>query len=408
MTPAQEYLKAIGWQGTEEDFYRSKGLLPAAPAPKPFDYMGYFDPAYYSQQNPDVAAAGVDPLRHYEEFGWHEGRNPSARFDTSDYLDQYADVKNANINPLQHYVQYGIGEYRNPFMPTPQAPQQPSTPTTPTTPTTPIPPNTPPRIPTRDELGAEARGGVKGYFMGKGVDPNKYDQQIADRIAMTLAGIPDANLGGSGLFTGVGEGLYNELSEGYRNQARSAFDQANRSYSNPWGTTFDDDLIKTILGEQRSGAESLIDTALARGLANESGASQARAELDRQQAAGSDRLNTLGSTFINQGNTDFGSRQASRRNALGNIGLDQAYDAAAPDMGTLSNEFMLSLGRDLRGSTRGPGVIFNTSNLPGLGSINSSQLFSNNTPFASINAGSPTGRTPGGAYQPKEEDNILF
>ncbi len=53
---------------------------------------GGFDAQYYLFHNPDVAAAGIDALAHYNEFGWHEGRNPNAWFDTAGYLSHYADV----------------------------------------------------------------------------------------------------------------------------------------------------------------------------------------------------------------------------------------------------------------------------------------------------------------------------
>lgn len=33
-----------------------------------------FDPCEYLAANPDVAAAGVDPVAHYQHFGWREGR----------------------------------------------------------------------------------------------------------------------------------------------------------------------------------------------------------------------------------------------------------------------------------------------------------------------------------------------
>ena len=38
-------------------------------------------------QNPDVAAAGLNPFTHFMESGWREGRDPNALFDTSFYLD---------------------------------------------------------------------------------------------------------------------------------------------------------------------------------------------------------------------------------------------------------------------------------------------------------------------------------
>ena len=74
-----------------------------------------FDAAYYLLHNPDVAAAHVDPLVHYEQFGWHEGRNPSASFSTNAYLNTYADIKAAGIDPLAHYAEYGMREGRQEF-----------------------------------------------------------------------------------------------------------------------------------------------------------------------------------------------------------------------------------------------------------------------------------------------------
>jgi serralysin len=59
-----------------------------------------------------VAAAGVDPLLHYETFGWKEGRDPSAQFDTLKYLAANPDVAAAHVNPLDHFLQFGIREGR--------------------------------------------------------------------------------------------------------------------------------------------------------------------------------------------------------------------------------------------------------------------------------------------------------
>jgi hypothetical protein len=73
-----------------------------------------FDAAYYLAHNPDVAAAGVDPLFHFNVVGWTEGRDPNAFFDTEGYLAHYADVAAAGMNPLQHYAQFGWHEGRDP------------------------------------------------------------------------------------------------------------------------------------------------------------------------------------------------------------------------------------------------------------------------------------------------------
>ena len=62
-----------------------------------------------------MKAAGVNPLDHYHQSGWYEGRDPSAGFDTTDYLAAYADVKAASVDPLAHFLQFGIHEGRLPF-----------------------------------------------------------------------------------------------------------------------------------------------------------------------------------------------------------------------------------------------------------------------------------------------------
>ncbi len=81
------------------------------------DYMiikksGLFDEEYYLRKNPDILQAGIDPLQHFCNFGWKEGRNPSPDFLINFYLDTYKDVKQLRINPLVHYIKYGKTESR--------------------------------------------------------------------------------------------------------------------------------------------------------------------------------------------------------------------------------------------------------------------------------------------------------
>ncbi len=75
-----------------------------------------FDASYYLAQNPDVAAAGIDPYQHYLAHGWREGRTPDAWFDGNYYLKQNPDVAAAGINPLLHFEQYGWKELRQPSL----------------------------------------------------------------------------------------------------------------------------------------------------------------------------------------------------------------------------------------------------------------------------------------------------
>ena len=60
---------------------------------------GLFDETWYLKNNPDVAAAKIDPLEHYLLFGGLEGRDPGPEFSSRDYLLVHGDIKEAGINP---------------------------------------------------------------------------------------------------------------------------------------------------------------------------------------------------------------------------------------------------------------------------------------------------------------------
>lgn len=73
----------------------------------------YFQNDWYLSQNPDVlATGGINPLDHYLQFGWKEGRWPNPVFDPIAYLNRYPDVAEAGFEPLTHYVANGRNEGR--------------------------------------------------------------------------------------------------------------------------------------------------------------------------------------------------------------------------------------------------------------------------------------------------------
>jgi hypothetical protein len=99
-----------------------------------------FDPEWYLQRYPDVAASGMDPLEHYLSAGHAEGRlalppppavtvaseqaaalagstlSESAApvdFDPEFYLRQYPDIAAAGLDPYAHYLAHGRAEGRH-------------------------------------------------------------------------------------------------------------------------------------------------------------------------------------------------------------------------------------------------------------------------------------------------------
>jgi hypothetical protein len=70
------------------------------------------DAAFYLRTNPDVAAARMDPFKHYVRYGAAEGRQPHPLFDPAHYLASCPAARNAN-NPLLHFLEQ-TGSWANP------------------------------------------------------------------------------------------------------------------------------------------------------------------------------------------------------------------------------------------------------------------------------------------------------
>lgn len=75
---------------------------------------GLFDPNYYLYTYPDVYKEGLNPLLHFIQVGFREGRDPSPYFETKFYLSKNRDVKETGINPLTHWILHGRFEGRDP------------------------------------------------------------------------------------------------------------------------------------------------------------------------------------------------------------------------------------------------------------------------------------------------------
>lgn len=86
---------------------RRLGVHAARPDAEVIAASGLFDSVYYLEANPDVAAAGLDPLLHFCDFGWRESRHPSAEFDVDWYLANHLDGADGQTNPLLHYLATG-------------------------------------------------------------------------------------------------------------------------------------------------------------------------------------------------------------------------------------------------------------------------------------------------------------
>jgi Methyltransferase domain len=65
---------------------------------------GLFDADFYLQQNPELTDTEIDPVLHYLQQGYRQGRWPNPLFDTRWYLVNYPEVLENAENPLGHYI----------------------------------------------------------------------------------------------------------------------------------------------------------------------------------------------------------------------------------------------------------------------------------------------------------------
>lgn len=124
-TRAAAFRRAGGAPGWSYQPQTDVALAPAPPAAPVADapevdeaeraaLAGEFDSRFYFQTNPDIVAAGVDPLEHFLVHGWREGRDPCPQFSVGDYLADNPDVAAAGVNPFVHYLLAGRAEGRSP------------------------------------------------------------------------------------------------------------------------------------------------------------------------------------------------------------------------------------------------------------------------------------------------------
>jgi GT2 family glycosyltransferase/glycosyltransferase involved in cell wall biosynthesis len=71
----------------------------------------WFDAEYYLRCNPDVAHTGMDPLRHFQRWGWREGRNPLPGIDMRRLLNSSPELRVVKGNALALFATDAIARH---------------------------------------------------------------------------------------------------------------------------------------------------------------------------------------------------------------------------------------------------------------------------------------------------------
>lgn len=119
------YSKALGYKATFDDYrsspawlhYVAKDVMKEHHSLVPRNDDCFFAGGYLLMYQ-DVAASGMDPREHYDQYGKKEGRDNGMHpgrdlFFAEGYLQMYPDVAASGMDPWQHYVLHGKGEGRD-------------------------------------------------------------------------------------------------------------------------------------------------------------------------------------------------------------------------------------------------------------------------------------------------------
>lgn len=92
------YKNELGGQNALAHFLRHRNT-------RRFSPNRFFEYDFYLRNNPDVAAADVDPFQHFITTGYKEGRNPSPAFHVLFYVRMF--MQGDSRDPLSHYFEVG-------------------------------------------------------------------------------------------------------------------------------------------------------------------------------------------------------------------------------------------------------------------------------------------------------------
>lgn len=232
----------------------------------------------------------------------------------------------------------------------------------------------------RSGAGEAARGTASRYFTEQGLDPNNYASDINDRINEILGSIAPDDPNPGTYFKDIGQSVYDSEESQYRNKNERLL---NKLFPTNFETSrisddLDDPALASILGEQRSSADAIINNMLKRGVITDAGKSAAEADLDRQAFSVQDRLRELGATTLATGRQNLASVANRGKQAAATLSLGQDFDpySYTSDVDKAFNDFIGNLSGTIRAKV--PGQLFNTTSLAAIAGAGQG---AQNTPF---------------------------
>ena len=173
----------------------------------------------------------------------------------------------------------------------------------------------------------QATSNVQDYFKQQGLDPAKYDAQIAAAINTAGQGVVDLAPNPSASYSpNLGANIIADLNSGIQNQATSAI-------TNEFSPTYSQDNINSswlptatssILSSQFDPLSAQLDNAQKRGTLNDAGYAAAQAALSKDKTTAQSTVNTLGSNILASDRTALDSYITGAKNTAGGLNVSTA------------------------------------------------------------------------------------
>jgi len=247
---------------------------------------------------------------------------------------------------------------------------------------------------------------ISDAFTAYGADPTKYSGDIENRLASLIAGIPADATDYNKYFADqdVGNKLISELEPGYRKTAKDLF--AKDVPTDFLADTADDAAIEALLTGERGTADKFIQNMIDRGVITDTGATAARADLDKQTTGGRTRLNEIGAGLMNTEEGVIGTERGKRLGAYDTLKLGGSYDVGSDlaALNKLATDFIGTIGAGLK-TGLGSTPLYSTAGLPGV--AGAAQSGQNIVPKAGA-AGAAAAEAVPTEDQTKLGQNVLF
>lgn len=196
------------------------------------------------------------------------------------------------------------------------------------------------------DVGGYGNNIISQYFTERGLGP---DQGAANSIIESIRNqIPDLDPNPNKYFNreAVGREL-DTIAQGTRdrltNQMQTKFAPGFERSLIP--DTADDAIVNSILGEQKAGAQKIIDFNKSRGLLNDMGYSEAQNQLEGQGKAGYSTLSQIGESILGKSRSKLGDIRGEAGSAISGFN----YGGTAPNVDDYYGRAQASAGADLAG-----------------------------------------------------------